>query len=289
MSPSLPSPALSAVRRKNSRWVEGLEHRPAGLLHLRGDLLVHVVAAGHPLVDHVHDGVGRDVAGGEEDLPLGVAHPVVGGHHPGDEFLHQVGLLRRFPEEGPDLVVTGELVGGGGPHAAVRLHHHRVARLGGEGQGGLQGGELQEPGGGHPRRLEVLLHEALALVLDDLVRLQTGGDVEVGAQGGVQLQPELVVALHPVQLAVLAGEVAQGPDHLVVVGQAVHLIVLRQGRPQIGVELLIPGIPHPQHVDPVLPEPDAEPPVGLGKIGGNKDKVHTRSSFLSSPVCNRII
>ena len=93
-----------------------------------------------------------------------------------------------------------------------------------------------------------------------------GGDVEVGAQGCVQFQPVLVVALHPVHLAVAAGKMAQGPEHLIVVFQRVHPIVFREDPSQIRVQLVVGGVPHPQHVDAVVPQANAEPAVGLREI-----------------------
>ena len=219
------------------------------------------------------------MAGGEQHLAPGVAHAVVGGDYAGDVLFHQVLRVGLVPEEGLHVIVGFQLVGGDGAHAVVRLGHHGIAHLVGEGQGGGQIRHRQAPGAGDARLLVVLLHGLLALVAADLMGLQTGGDVEVRPQLGVLLQPVLVVALHPVDLAVVGGEVAQGPQHLVVVLQGVHLVVLRQGGAQVRVQLIIGAVAHAQHVDAVLLQPDAEPPVGLREVGGNKHKIHDDPSL----------
>ena len=73
---SPPAQALLVLREPEKFQVKeppsgskGPQDRLSGGLHVGRDLLVHIVKAGDPLVDHVHDGVGGDVAGGEEHFP----------------------------------------------------------------------------------------------------------------------------------------------------------------------------------------------------------------------------
>ena len=70
------------------------------------------------------------------------------------------------------------------------------------------------------------LHIGLGLVAHDRVALVAGCDVEVCAQACILLEPELVVAFKPVNLAVLMRKPCDGAVHLIVIHHGADLIVL---------------------------------------------------------------
>ena len=111
---------------------KGSQHRLSRPLHIGTHPLVHVVEAIAALVGHVHDGVGGDVAGGEEHLPLAAAHPVIGDHLPLDVLLHEVGDRGELEEEVLQLPLVLQAIGVGGAHPPVGFDDHRPAHLGDE-------------------------------------------------------------------------------------------------------------------------------------------------------------
>ena len=253
---------------------EGFQRGFARGLHVRWDLLVHVVVRGHMLVHHVHNGIPGHMAGGEEDFSFGVADAVVGGDGAGDILLHKIGGLRRGLEEAAQVLLVFQLPGGHGSHAVVRLDDDGIPGFPDEGQARVQVRHRGAPGAGNARLFVVFLHGQLALVLFDLMGPGPGGDVEVRPQPGIQLQPVLVVALQPVDLPIAPGKVPHGPEDLVIVLQAVHPVVLGQSPLQVRVQEVIGRVPHAQDIDAVLLQADAEPAVGLGEVGGDEDKIH---------------
>ena len=129
-------------------------------------------------------------------------------------------------------------------------------------------------GRGHPRLGVIRLHAGLALEAGDLADVRPGGDVEVRPQPGVLLQPVLVVGLQPVDLPVLEGEKGHGPEHLVIVLQGVHPVVLRQRVFQALLQGVVGAVPNAQDIDAPAAQAVAEVPIGVGELGGNKDKIH---------------
>ena len=168
------------------------------------------------------------MAGGKEHLALGIADSVIRRHHAGNVFLHEIGHRRNVLEKRLQIFVGFQLPGGNGPHAAVRLDNDGIPHLPGKGQSRFPVRYRGEAGAGNPRLTVVCLHPHLAFVLFNFIRLESGGNVEIRPQGRVQFQPVLVVALDPVDLAILTGVISHSPQHLVVILQAVHPVVFRQ-------------------------------------------------------------
>ena len=127
-----------------------------------------------------------------------------------------------------------------------------------------------------------LLHLGLVLDAGHIGGLEAGGDVEVGAQLGVPLQPVLIVGLQPVNAAVLEGEEGHSAVDLVIVLQAAHLVIFGQAVLQLAAQLVIGLVADAQHVQTVFLQLMAELPVICGEVGGNEDQIfHYDSSFLS--------
>ena len=101
-----------------------------------------------------------------------------------------------------------------------------------------------------------------------------GGHVEIRAQTGVLLQPVFVHGFDPVDPAVAISKVGHGAIDLVVVLQTVHPVILRQRCLQRGLQAVIGRITDAQDPDAVSAQGCAELPVGMGKIGGDKNKIH---------------
>ena len=129
------------------------------------------------------------------------------------------------------------------------------------------------PGGGQAGLGIELLHGGFVFDLVHIGALGAGGDVELGAQPGVPHEPVLVVALQPVDLAVLEGEEGHGLEYLVVILQGGYLIILVQGVPQLLQQLVVGAVADAQHPHAVVAKLAAEFPVGHGEIGGNEYKV----------------
>ena len=90
--------------------------------------------------------------------------------------------------------------------------------------------------------------------------------MEIGAQGGVALQPVFIVGLQPVDAAMLEGEEGHGAVDLVVVFQAVHLVVFVQAVLQLRLQLVVGLIADAQHVHAVVLQLPAELPVVGGEV-----------------------
>ena len=111
-----------------------------------------------------------------------------------------------------------------------------------------------------------LLHAAFVLDAVDAVVLETGGDVEVGAQLSVPQQPVLVVGLQPVDLAVLEGEEGHSAVDLVIVLQTGYLVVFHQGIAALRLQRLIGAVADAQSGDAVIFQTLRETPVGFREI-----------------------
>ena len=253
---------------------EGLHRRAAGLAGVLRQLVDDVVDGVVAVVDHVHDGVGGHVAGLEDGVAVGVDDGVVAVDLGGDELLHDIGHMGFLGvDEIAQILIGLELVGAGCAHAVVGLDDDGVAHDVDELLALIEIVHDVVAGGLDAHGLVVGLH--LGLVLDALhVRnLEAGGDVEVGAQHGVALQPVLVVALQPVDAAVLADEERHGAVHLVVVLHGADLVVLGQAGAQLGQQVVVGAVTHAQHAQAVVLQVLAELPVVGGEVGGDEDEV----------------
>ena len=208
---------------------------------------------------------------------MGVDDGIVAVHLGAHELLHDVGhirvLLLLVGQKFLQLLVAGKAVGIRSAHAVVRLDHHRVAHLLHKGLAARKIVHHVVAGGGDTGLLVVLLHLTLVLDAGHIRGLEAAGDVEIGAQGGIPLQPVFIVGLQPVDAAILEGEKGHGAVHLVVVFQAVHLVVLVQACLQLGLQLLVGLVADAQHVQAVVFQFPAELPVVRGEVGGDKNKV----------------
>ena len=262
---------------------EALDGGPAGGPGVVGQVLDDVIDGVVVVVDDVHDGHGGDVARLKDGVAVGVDDGVVAVHLGVDELLHDVGgkgVHRRFVgQKIPQLLVGGQLVGVRGAHAVVRLDHHGVAYLVDELTAAIEVVHHVVTGGGDAGLLVISLHLALVLDAGDVLQMEAGGDVEVGPQAGVLLQPVFVVGLQPVDLAVLEGEESHGAVDFVVVLQTAHFVVFVQALLQLGHQLVVGLVADAQHVHAVVLQLVAELPVVGGEVRGDEDKVfHTDSS-----------
>src|SRR5699024_7302175 len=256
---------------------------PAGGPGVVGQVLDDVIDGVVVVVDDVHDGHGGDVARLKDGVAVGVDDGIVAVHLGVDELLHDVGgkgVHRRFVgQEVPQLLVGGQLVGVRGAHAVVRLDHHGVAHLVDELAAAVEVVHHVVTGGGDAGLLVIGLHLALVLDAGDVLDVEAGGDVEVGPQAGVLLQPVLVVGLQPVDLAVREGEEGHRAVDLVVGFQAADLVVFVQARVRLRHQLVVRLVADAQHAHPVVFQLMAERPVVGGEARGDEDKVfHTDSS-----------
>ena len=121
--------------------------------------------------------------------------------------------------------------------------------------------------------LIVFLHLGLELDARHIADLEAAGDVEIGTEHGVVLQPVFVVTLQPVDTAVFADEERDGAVHLVVILQAADLVVFVQGALEFGQEGIIGLIADAEDAQPVIAQLTAELPVVDGEIRGNENEI----------------
>ena len=252
---------------------EGFYGGKPGLADFLRQLLYQIIHGIALRIHDVHDGQGRDIAGLEQHLPLGVHDAVEGLDIAVDELLHDVYGVVLIADKPPDVLVGLQLVGIAGTHAAVRLDHHGIAHGVGKFQGVLQPLHQMIPGGGDTGLGVILLHAGLELDLVHLVQLGACGDVELGAQGRVPHQPVFVVAFQPVDLAVFVGEEGDGLEHFVVIFQTGNLIIFVQTVPQLLKQVVIGAVADAQHPHAVVFQLPAEFPVGHGEIRGDEYEV----------------
>ena len=253
---------------------EALYCGPPGLPGVGGQVLDDVIDGVVRFVDNIHNGDGGNVARLKDGVALGVDNGVVGVDLGVDKLLHNVGHvgvsgLQKLVQ----LLDVRQLVGVGGPHAVVGLDHHRPAHLLDEGHAVFPVVHHVIPGGGDAGSLVKLLHPGLVLDPGHVLLLEAAGNAEVGAQTGVPLQPVLVVALQPVDPAVLVDEEGHRPVDGVVVLQGVHLVVLIEAGLQLPGQLVIGLVADAQHVHPVVPQLPAELPIIGREVGRNKNYV----------------
>ena len=256
---------------------KALDSGTAGGAGILGQVLDDVVDGVVVVVDDIHDGDGADVARLKDGVAAAVDDGVVAVHLGPDEFLHDVGdigvLSRLIGEELLQLLVVGKLVGIGRAHAVVGLDHHRVAHLVDERFAARKIVHHVVAGGGDARLPVILLHLALILDAGHIGSLEAGGDVEIGTEGGVALQPVFIVGLQPVDAAILEDEEGHGTVDLVVILKAADLIVFVQAVLQLGLQLLIRLVADAQNVQAIVFQLPAELPVVRGEVGRNENKV----------------
>ncbi len=184
-------------------------------------------------------------------------------------------------EPGVQFLPVVDLGGAAGAHAAVGL--------GDDGEAGLlhEGLDLRRalraldlPGGRDAAQGVVFLHLGLVADRGDAVALDAGGHVEVRAQAGVLRQPEFVVGLDPVDLAVFVGHPGHGAVHLVVILEVADLVIVGQRGAQLVVQLVILRIGDAQHVHAVAAQARAEMAVGLREVRRNEYDVHKAVCFV---------
>ena len=246
--------------------LKSLDGAPACVLQIRGDLLAGIVPQVQVFVDDVHNRIGEVVAGLENDIPVGIADAVIGDDGAVDELLHDVLDSGRIGIESLHILLIFQLVGGGGAHTVVGLDDDGVAHLGDEGHAFFKIGDQVVAGGLHAGLGVELLHAAFVLDAVDAVVLETRGDVEVGAQLGIPQEPVFVIGLQPVDLAVFEGEEGYGAVDLIIVFQAFHLIIFRQGVAALRVQGLIGAVADAQGGDAVVFQTLGEVPVSFREI-----------------------
>ena len=246
----------------------------AGVL---GQVLDDVVDGVVVVVHDVHDGHRADIAGLKNGVAAAVDNGVVAVDLGTDEFLHDVGnigvILRLVSQELFQLLIAGELVGIGGPHAVVRLDHNGIAHFLDELFAARKIVYHVVAGGGNARFLVVFFHFALVLDAGHILRLEAGGDVEIGTQGSVPLQPVLVVGFQPVDAAMLEREERHGTVDLIIIFEVADFVVLVQAFFQLRLQLIIGLVADAQHVHAVVFQLPAELPVVGREVGRNKDKI----------------
>ena len=131
---------------------------------------------------------------------------------------------------------------------------------------------------GNPRSGIDRLHAGFAFPLSDLIRGNARGNMEIGSQPCVLLQPVFIVGFQPVNLSILKGKERHCPEDLIIILQGGNTIILRQTGSERWVERVILLIPDPQHPHAQLIQTVAELPVCLGKVWRNKNKIHLPSS-----------
>ena len=259
----------------------------AGVL---GQVLDDVVDGVVVVVHDVHDGHGTDVPGLKDGVSGGVDDGVVAVDLGADELLHDVGdvrvILGLAGEEGLQLFVIGQPVGIGSAHAVVGLDHHRVSHLLDESLAAVEIVHHVVAGSGDAGLPVVLLHLALVLDAGHILGLEAGGDVEVGAQGSVPLQPVFVVGLQPVDAAILEDEEGHSAVDFVVILEAADLVVLVQAVLQLRLQLIVGLVADAQHIHAVVLQLPAELPVVRREVRGDKNKIlhNFASSFLEYPL-----
>ena len=103
-------------------------------------------------------------------------------------------------------------------------------------------------GHGYPGSDVAFLHFALVLDAVNKVVLCAGGNIEIGAQGGVLLQPEFIVAFQPVDFAVLKSEIPHGAYHGIIIRHGIHTVILGQCAFEQGGQRFVRGIANAKHI-----------------------------------------
>ena len=258
-------PALCAER------LDGAEAR---ILQRGGHSFLRPVAQIAVLTDDIQHRGGEHIGGVEQRHAMAVGHAVKADDGAVDIFLHNILHIMRLCIELFQFGKVIQLVGSLGTAAVVRLDDDRVADFLNKGSGLMQGADHMVTGHRHTGGNVAFLHLALVLDALDEVVLCAGRDVEIRAQLGIHFQPIFVVGLDPIDFAVVEGEVGDSTEHLVIVTEVVHAVILRQAVFQFPRNLVERRVADAQHIDTIAVQAVAEIPVGLGKMRADKDKIH---------------
>ena len=214
------------------------------------------------------------MARGKEHLALGVDHAVVSLHHTCDVLLHDIREFGNLVEEYLQVILIFDAPGGQRADAAVGLYDHGIAYFGDELLRGVQVHDRRIARSGDTCHLVIFFHGRLGAVTHDLVGPKPRHDIEIRAEGGVQLHPVLIVGLDPVDLAVTERKIPHRADHLVVVLHVFHPVVLGQGVFECIAQGVVRRVAYSEDVGAVLFEPEAEALIGSGEVWRYKHKIH---------------
>ena len=225
---------------------------------------------------------GEDVGGVEQRHAMAVGHSVKADDGAVDEFFHNIRYGVGLSVESLQFLQVPQLIGCLGAAAVIGLDDDRVAHLFDEGLGRRQRADHMVARHRHTGCNVAFLHLALVFDALDEVVLCTGGDVKVGAHLGIHFQPIFVVGFQPVDLTVMEGEIGHSPQHLIVIAQVVHAVILGQAMLELPGDLVKRCIADAQHIGAVAMQAFAEIPVGFGEMRADKHKIHSGYNFLFS-------
>ena len=80
----------------------------------------------------------------------------------------------------------------------------------------------------------------------------------------------------------MEGKIGHSPQHLIVIAQVVHAVILGQAMLELPGDLVKRCIADAQHIDAVAMQAFAEIPVGFGEMRADKHKIHSGYNFLFS-------
>ena len=254
---------------------KALDRGTARSAHVVGQITHDVVDGVVVVVDDVHDGKGRHIAGFKHGLAMGIDDGVIAVDLGVDELLHDVAHIRLAlgVQKPAKAALVRQLVGVRRAHAVVRLDHHGIPHRFDKGAAAVEIVHDVVARHGDARLFVVFLHAGLVLDAFHILRLEAAFNVKIRAEPGIALQPVFIVALQPVDAAIAEDEKRDRPVHLVVVFQTGHLVVFVQAVLELGRKLVVGLIADAQHVEPVVFELPAELPVVGWKIGRKKDKI----------------
>ena len=169
-------------------------------------------------------------------------------------------------EKLPQVIIIFQTPGGEGADTPVGLYDHGISHLVNEMLCSLQIDDLRIAGSGDTGFFIIFFHGRFGPVPHDLVGFESGRDVEVRPERGIQFHPVLVIGLDPVDLSVLAGEITHRPDHLVIIPHVLYSVVLGQSIFQPVAQAVVGSIPDSEYIDSIVMEPFTESFVGSRKI-----------------------
>ncbi|MNW60929.1 hypothetical protein D3C74_389550 [compost metagenome] len=125
------------------------------------------------------------------------------------------------------LILIADFVSITGPGTEVRLYYQRESGTADEFIYTVTGSSGRELNGAYTAFAEKLFHLRLLLQVSDEVVFRAI-NVEVGPDIRVLLQPIFVQRLEAVDFAVFMGEIADGPQNLLIIFQIRDLVILRK-------------------------------------------------------------
>ena len=266
---------------ETSGYAKSLSGAAADLPHAFRHIGAGVVMQVQVLIDDVHDGGRPDGHVLKERLAVSIHDGFVGAEVADHELLHDIGNLRQGFVESVEVLLIFQLPCIRGADADGGLDDNGIADLVNKGKGCFPGGDFALSGCGNLSILIHLFHQGFVLDEADAVGLHAGRDIEVGTQAGVLLQPVLIQGFDPVDLAVFEGEESDSPEYLVIILQGRDLVILGQRALEAVLKIIIRGVADAQDIGAVAAQPVAEVPVGMGEIGGDKNKIHICLRLLS--------